>query len=506
MADNEIKKSALSFPVYFEKIADYTNEDDRFTKVKIYLMHTGLNYNDSIFDKKVIDEALPTLGYIPIVGFITEDAFGEKDFKGHEYIITRDENGVRRKYIGSGYGVVLSNEDNNAHYEERLCEEDNEIRTFLVVEGILWNFLEDSAGIMNRDMVKKHSMELHEPSIEGYEDDDGYFHFTKFSFRAACILGNSDNIQPAMASSTIEVQFTMSDFMKNLQSELEIKYADFTKALKNEKGGNIMANPDFTQTVLQQFEDISTTVRNAEMTRDRWGDDVPRYYAVDVQDNEVIVVDRKNNYNYYGLSFTMNGDKAEIDFTSGTRKKLRYENYEEGTSAPEGGFDFGKHISEIENSAFEKISAAESKVTDAEAKVTDAESKVASAEGNYTKIKKDYEDIKSKYDEYVKAEKEQKEQEIEAEKDAMFEKFEKELGNESDFTALKENKINLSVEEIEQKCALMFTRKRMAQDNDISDKTNFTAHNAAKVGVMNNEPDVDDGFVHTKYGDIPVRK
>ena len=53
MAD--VKQSALSIPVSFEKIADYIQDDSRFTKVKIWLMHTGLNYNKSIFDKEVVD-------------------------------------------------------------------------------------------------------------------------------------------------------------------------------------------------------------------------------------------------------------------------------------------------------------------------------------------------------------------------------------------------------------------------------------------------------------------
>lgn len=501
MTDKEIKKSALSFPVYFEKVSDYTTDDNRFTKVKIYLMHTGLNYNESVFEKDVIDSAIPTLQYIPIVGFIQQDAFGEKDFKGHEYILVKDENGVQRKYIGSAYGVILSGDDNNAHYEMRTGDDGIE-REYLCTEGILWNMFTDSSEIMNRDLVKKHSMELHEPSIEGYEDEQNIFHFTKFSFRAACILGNADSIQPAMINSTIEVQFTMSDFMKNLQSELEIKYADYT-ALEKEKGGNDMPTenktpaPDFSQTVLQQFEDIDNIVRNFELTTNRWGEAVPRYYAVDIQDNEVIVVDKKNNYNYYGFSFTMSGDKPEINFTNAQRKKLSYTNYEEGYTMPQGSFDFGEHIAEIENIAFEKVSEAESKIAT-------AEEEKKTAESNYTKLKIDYDAIKPKYDEYVKTEKEQQEKAIEAEKDAMFAKFEEELGNETDFTTLKEKKNDLSVKEIEQECALLFTRKRMSQDIHVT--TDFSQAGSTTVHVMDVHDEVEDGYVSTKYGNIPIRK
>ena len=95
----KIKSSVLSFPVFFEKINDYSIEDDRFTKIvsvppssflftilvkEIYL---SFNSNNSIFDKNVINDAIPTLEYIPIVGFIEDKLFEDKDFTGHKYII-----------------------------------------------------------------------------------------------------------------------------------------------------------------------------------------------------------------------------------------------------------------------------------------------------------------------------------------------------------------------------------------------------------------------------------
>ena len=147
---------------------------------------------------------------------------------------------------------------------------------------------------------------------------------------------------------------------------------NFTEMVNEKTNGGveIMENTDFTQTLLSQFEDISAQVRQHETFTDRWGYECARYYAVDVQENEVIVVDAKNNYNYFGLSFTMNGDKAEINFESAKRKKLRYEDYEEGSSI-EGAFDFGKHIEEIENNAFAKVEDANAKTSEAEGKVAE---------------------------------------------------------------------------------------------------------------------------------------
>ena len=517
MDNSEIKKSVLSFPVEFEKIEEVESTDERFTRVKIWLMHTGKNLNGSEFEKTVVDKAIPTLQYVPVVGFIEDNDKNEKDFSDHRYIITKDEKGLRRKYMGNAYGVILSSEDNNAHYEERLCD-DGETREFLVVDGILWNMFEDSSDIMNQDIVKGQSMELFDKSVEGYEDEDGIFHFTKFSFRAACILG--DGYTPAMTGSTVEVQFTMNDFVKNIQSELNDKYNTFTKIVndttftktvkkKNNQGGNkSMPNIDFTQTALECFADISNIVSQYESVKDRWNDDVPRYYLHDVQDNEVIVVDRSNNYQYYGYPLSFEGDKPVIDFAcGGKRKKTRYVDYEEGVPTPVGGFEFGKFISEAENIAFTKIEEANAKVEEAENKVAEFELKITeleeaknTAETNYTEIKAQYDEMKPKYDDFVESEQARIAAELESQKDAEFAKYETALADCLEFEELKSKKADMTVKEIEGECAVLYARKNLAN-------TNFTKSNTGGMtaGIINNDNDTD-GYVMTKYGNIPVRQ
>ena len=497
MSESKVKKSALSFPVMFEKVEDIESVDGRFTKVRIWLMHLGENFNGSIFEKDVVDQAISTLEYIPIVAFIEDNKIGEKDCSNHRYIITKDEKGVRRKYMGNAYGVIMSSEDNNAHYEDRLCD-DGETRTFLVVDGLIWNMFEDGSEIVNRDLIKNQSMELWNDGIEGYEDEDGLFHFTNFSFRAACILG--DDYEPAMINSTVEVQFTMSDFVKNIQSELNDKFIAFTKMVNgktNQGGIETMSNTDFTQTLLAQFEDISAMVRQHESFVDRWGYECPRYYAVDIQENEVIVVDAKDSYNYFGLSFTMNGDKAEIDFDSAKRKKLRYEDYDDGSSV-EGGFNFGKYIEEIESTAFAKIEEANSKASEYEAKASEFESAKNEIEAKFNQVNAEFEEMKPKYEDYVKAEKARIEAELDAQKEAEFAKYESVLTDDANFAALKENKAELSVKEIESECAILYARKNLAQMN-FSKSNEFTM----TAGLVDTSEK--NGYVETKYGYIPVK-
>jgi hypothetical protein len=501
----------ISIPISFSVNNEISDKNNRFIDVTIDVLHTGLNYNGSIFSKEVVDKNIDTIKNTPILGFITEVPYDDKDFKGHEYIITKtDKDGVTRKYIGNAYGVIP--ESCNPRWITKTTDSGVE-REFLQVDGILWTKFKDATDIMLEDVEKPESMELYPYDIDGYENDDGDFVFTKFSFDGCCILGSK--VEPAMENAKIEVQFTMSDFVKSIQNELNDKYSAFTKIvndintftesnLVNEKtngGVEIMENTDFTQTLLSQFEDISAQVRQHETFTDRWGYECSRYYAVDVQENEVIVVDTKNNYNYFGLSFAMNGDKAEINFESAKRKKLRYEDYEDGSSI-EGAFDFGKHIEEIENVAFEKVEEANEKVSEADGKVSEYEAKVSEFEAakneieeKYNQINAEFEEMKPKYEDFVREEQARIQAELDAQKDAEFAKYETILADDANFAALKERKSELTVKEIEAECAIMYTRKNLTT---IFSKPNDGIMTA---GLIYNN-DIDDGYINTKYGRI----
>ena len=500
--EKQFDKHKLSFPVTFEKVDEIKSGDTRFTRLKCFLMHTNENYNYSSFSREVIEAALPTLAYIPVVGFLENNEFGDEDFSDHRYIITKDNNGVRRKYMGSAYGVVLSSEDNNAHFEKKICDDGIE-REFVVADAIAWNFLEDSSQILNRDLIKDHSIELDENSIEGYEDEKtGIFHFTKFSFRAACVLGGSS--RPAMEGSVVEVvNFSMNDFARDIQKELINKYSEFTKMMndtnsftsqvneKNNQGGIVaMTNVDFAA----KFDNISAMVRQHEMFTNRFNEEHSRFEAVDIRENEVIVVDKMNGYNCFGLSFTEdeNGEKIEINFENANAKKICFEDYTDEDVVFEGAFNFGKYVEEVESMAFSKIEEANTKVSEFETAKNEIEEK-------FNQITAEFEEMKPKYEEFVQAEQARIEAELDAQKDEEFAKYESALADSPDFTALKEKKSEMTVEEIESKCAIMFAKKSLAQAN--FSKTNEGAMTAGLIDDGGKE-----GFVETKYGFIPVRR
>lgn len=483
----------IYLPVTFSVNNEISDNDTRFLNIEIDVLHTGENLNGSVFSKEVVDECIDSIKNTPVLGFIKYDKVTqENDFCGHEYILTRTENGIDEKYIGSAYGLIP--ESCNPRWVIKTAD-DGEEREYLRVDAVLWTKFSDSINIMERDSEKSESMELNIESVDGYEDEEtGLFYFTKFKFDGCCLLG--EGVEPAMigANATIkEVQFTLSEFVENLQSELNNKLTTFTKLVNektNQGGTETMPNTDFSQTILEQFSDISAIVSQYETVTNKWGENYPRFYLQDIQDNEVIVVDSKDNYHYYGFPFTVNGDKPEIDFACGKRKKVRYENYEDGAPVMEGAFDFGNYISAIEESAF-------AKVTEANAKVEVAENDKINAETNYNQIKADYDDIKPKYDNYVKEEENRNIAALNAQKDEKIAEYENVLSDNVDFVALKEKKEEMSLDEIESKCAIIYAKATLPKSN-FSKNTN----NSITVGIINDSDNEDSDYIDTKYGRI----
>lgn len=205
-------------PITFEKV---NQVDDRFVQVKIWLMHLGKNYNQSIFDKEVVIEAMETLKNTPILGYIEESMVGDKDFRGHEMELVVEDGELKTKYIGSAYGVIP--QDCNPRFEQKMGDT-GEMLDYLVVDGLLWTKFDDAVSIIEDSGNEvSQSMELHD-NFDGYWDDEGWFNFTKFSFYGACMLG--ENILPAMQKASVEKVFSTNV----IQNEIAKKLEEFNQA------------------------------------------------------------------------------------------------------------------------------------------------------------------------------------------------------------------------------------------------------------------------------------
>lgn len=228
---NKGKYKVYKTPISFQRIKDYESEDTRFTRVKIFLMHTGQNHKGSYFSKDVIEQAIPTLANTPILGFIEKNSLDEDDFSDHRYQIEKTDGGYKYVYKGSAYGLIP--ETNNAQFEMRTADDGIE-REYLTAEGLIWsNKFPKAQSILDNSIEKDQSMELYE-QYDGEIDENGIYHFKEFKFYGGCILGLGH--QPGMEGSTIEL---MEYTNRNITDDINNKLEEF-KQLFARKGGLCM--------------------------------------------------------------------------------------------------------------------------------------------------------------------------------------------------------------------------------------------------------------------------
>lgn len=477
-----MKKNKKRLPVSFTVNECIETEDSRFLPITIDVLHTGLNFNGSVFDREIVDACAETIKNTPVLGYISTNSDEELDFRGHEYNLIEDEDGVRYVYAGSAYGVIP--ESCNYRWVEKLCS-DGICRDVFQVDALLWTKFDDAISIFERDGSKPQSMELELSSIAGEEQEDGTFKFTEFKFDGCCLLSSTDeNIQPAMIDSVAVAKYTASNIAIEIKKKLQ-EYSLFTaKKELNGKGDDNMKKDvtnNFTLNLTEQLDEIRA-ILDEKTFRDKWGWEAPQYYFLDVQDDEVIVTDRADHYRIYGLKYSMENDEIKIDFDSAVRKKTKYENFD-------GAAD-GDQIDALE------------KVTDDMAghmnglveKSKDAQ-KVA--EDNYEAIKANYNEMKPKYDAYVADEKNRMDAAIEAAKDAEFAKFDKHLGDNADYIDMKKKRNDFTVEQIQNQCAILFTEKNLNTNFSRKDKAPMTAD------VFEQNSSVE---VNSRYGVLPIKK
>lgn len=172
----------------FERIGQINPE---FTLYKCYFMALGVNNNKSSFSREVVDAALPTLKYLPIIAYLYDGEDGKKHIAGHKHRIVMTQNGFEEKSLCSAYGVIP---DMEFGYED-VTEADGSTATYLVTHAILWTGrYPEVANCAYSDNLAFHaSMEI--KGIEGSPDPDhpNVMRVDRFRFSALCLLGASDD-------------------------------------------------------------------------------------------------------------------------------------------------------------------------------------------------------------------------------------------------------------------------------------------------------------------------
>lgn len=210
-----------------------TNKNPLFSEAKVYVMYHGENRNNSFIDKSDVDKAIQSIYNIPIVGeFIeSEEDAEESNFGSHGGKLIVDDNGM--KYVHTTRPVGLVPESANVYWETIKDEKERD-REYLVVDGaLMWNRYENEVNTLKSANFGQ-SMEV-EVNDGWFDDEDGNYHITDFSFSAFCILGidgrKNGKVEPAFENSKI-ITYSKDDIsteFKEMKEELKEHYSSYTK-------------------------------------------------------------------------------------------------------------------------------------------------------------------------------------------------------------------------------------------------------------------------------------
>lgn len=446
MSKNKDVALNTNIPVTFQKVSQF---DNRFVQVKIFLMHLGLNYNGSVFTKESVERALPSLKNTPILGYVDENAIGQKDYAGHEMELVVEDGDYKFKYLGSAFGVIP--ETNNARWETKRGDDGQE-REYLVVDGLMWSKFDDAMGILDRDQIKGQSMELHD-DYDGEFDEEGNFVFNKFSFYGACILG--DGVQPAMQRATVERVFSadmLNQEVNKMMEEFKLNYGSFEN--KEVKEGNEVTFEEMLEKFGVTAEQLTEKGINAEeYSMEELEAKIKEAFEVTEeespetnQSSEEGKQEPEQNHEADKADEDEKGDEGAQDTPEDEFQAEEGKESQKPEDTPEDEFEAPEGDGEESNKK-----SGESEEGDEEPS-EDFEKLYSELTTKYEKLQEDFEEVQGKLDKFEKAS-------HKAQADAVIDSFGL---DEDDVKAIKENVHNFSIEQIEEKMYALVGRKNFS--------------------------------------------
>lgn len=206
---------------------------------------------------------------------------------------------------------------------------------------------------------------------------------------------------------------------------------------------------EFSLTTEQLMGEIRTALEAYKIPSD-WDPDymITRYWMNDVQGDEVIVMDC-SSYKLMGIPFSMNGDNVVLDMENMKRKKVTFEDWDEG----------------------EVLSGVTAAFTELNTKIVELSKEFQTATNEIN-------EMKPKLEAYQQAEAEAAAAAEKAKREELFSIMDEKLGANAEYTALKEN-TEITYAELETKCYALVGR----QSAEFSYVPNTNNHGTVRFGV-----------------------
>lgn len=228
--------------------------NSEFTLCKAYVMALGKNRNMSYFSKEAVEDAMPTLFNIPVVGHIYIDEDGGYKMGGHDIALVQNGGEYVFQSLCVPFGTVPQ-QDN--YYFEDITEPNGETHTYLVADIILWTarYPELEKAIYSDEIYFGQSMEINPLETAPLAEEKSYTSITKYEYSALCLLGKSDDpdyhVEPCFPAARVEpYKFSADNEFQKLMDELIAELNLCYSANSDKKGGEC-----FVDDVKREFEE-----------------------------------------------------------------------------------------------------------------------------------------------------------------------------------------------------------------------------------------------------------
>ena len=401
------------------------------SKCEIKVFYLGENRNHSYITKDVATEMAKTLRGAPIVGYYKDS---KEDFADHGEKVTFDDEGIHFECMTRPYGFVAP--DAKVWFQKFDDYDDfgNSVtREYLMTTGYLWTGqYEECKSVVEGD-GKPHSMELDEETLDGRWSENiktgmDFFIINDAIISKLCVLG--DDVEPCFEGSSVtapkvSASFNLDDgFKRTLFTMMQ----DLKAALE---GGNKMSLDE--NTVVTPEADVAP---NTEDTFTEGTDNV----------DNIVQNDATENQENIETPVTEDFSKKEDD----EDKKSKCAKQEDEEKKDDSSVD--KKDDDEEDEDKKKFSA------------LSAEHEALKAQ--FSELQKDYQALIAFKNEVESAK-----------KDEMIKSFY--MLSDEDKKEVVDNKDKFTLEEIESKLSVIFTKKSLAEmsiktESDAEEKPTVT--------------------------------
>ena len=262
-------------------------------KLKLKNCHIETNRNGSHISKKNMEKAMPTLKYRPILAYIHELPDGTKDFYAHNMDLVEDENGdAQIVYMEKQVGCFTA--------DEPWLEYDKDMdKTYVMAYAVIPEDYTEAADIIRRKNGTKVSTELVINEL-AYNAKEKYLDLIDFYFGGTTLLGSDEDgneIGEGMLGSRADISdfchkepvFTYQDKLVEVLDKLNITLSNFNINQSKEEGGDEEMN-QFEEEVVETTEEVEVEeVETSEVETEEVVETVSETEEVESAEEETVI-------------------------------------------------------------------------------------------------------------------------------------------------------------------------------------------------------------------------